>query len=107
MYSRLISGTVNGISPGSSGGSWSALTGSGGAALVSRRLAVVTAQIAQGGHDQCQVPHDRGVQPDLGVVVAELVLPELVVFLDGPPAPADLTRMGRQTGRPSGTKHQK
>jgi hypothetical protein len=28
------------------------------------------------------VPQDRGVQADLGVVVAELVLPELVIFLE-------------------------
>ena len=81
MYSRLISGTVNGISPGSSGGSWSAKTGSGGAGLVSRRLSGGDGADRQGGHDQCQVPHDRAVEADLGVVVAELVLPELVVFL--------------------------
>jgi len=47
MYSRLISGTVNGIRPGSSGGSSPDLVGSGGAGLVSRRSAVVTAQIAR------------------------------------------------------------
>jgi hypothetical protein len=35
MYSRLISGTVNGIRPGSSGGGWSARVGTGGAGLVS------------------------------------------------------------------------
>jgi hypothetical protein len=33
---------------------------------------------------------------DLGVVVAELVLPELVVFLDGPPAARDISPPGRQ-----------
>jgi len=43
----------------------------------------------QGGHDQGQVPDDRGVQADLGVVVAELVLPEFVIFFDRPSAAAD------------------
>jgi hypothetical protein len=47
MYSRLISGTVNGIRPGSSGGGWPARVGTGGAGLVSRKLAAVTAQIAR------------------------------------------------------------
>ncbi len=38
----------------------------------------------QGGHDQHDVSHDRGVQAGLGLVETELVLAELVVFLDGP-----------------------
>src|SRR6266487_952244 len=52
----------------------------------------------QGGHDQCQVPHDRAVEADLGVVVAELVLPELVIFPGGPPAAADFNQ-DREAGR--------
>src|ERR1022692_2132468 len=52
----------------------------------------------QGGHDQGQVPHDRAVEADLGVVVTELVLPELVIFLDGPPAAADFDQ-DRQADR--------
>jgi hypothetical protein len=39
-----------------------------------------------GGGDQGEVAVDGGVEADLGVVVAELVLAEFVVFLDGPAA---------------------
>ena len=76
MCSRLISGTVNGFSPGSSGGGWPA-----GSVPAGRGWCP---QLGGGdgadrhGHDQCQVPHDRGV-----------VVAEFVVFLDGAPAAAD------------------
>lgn len=38
----------------------------------------------QGGHDEHNVPRDRGIQANLGLVETELVLAELVILLDGP-----------------------
>jgi hypothetical protein len=38
----------------------------------------------QGGHDQNEMAADRGVQPGLALVQAEVVLGELESFLDGP-----------------------
>jgi hypothetical protein len=40
------------------------------------------------------VPHDRCEQADLGLVEAELVFAELVVFLDGPAAAGDGNQHG-------------
>ena len=51
----------------------------------------------ESGHDQHDVSHDRGVQAGLGLVEAELVLAELVVFFDGPAAAGHLDRC-RQGG---------
>ena len=39
----------------------------------------------EGGHDQDSVPGDRMVEPDLGLVQPELVLPELESFFNRPP----------------------
>jgi hypothetical protein len=42
----------------------------------------------QGSHDQHDVPHDRCEQAVLGLVEAELVLAEFMVFFDGPASSA-------------------
>jgi hypothetical protein len=37
----------------------------------------------EGGHDEHEMAADRGVEPGLALVQAEVVLPELESFLDG------------------------
>src|SRR3954454_3985052 len=61
----------------------------------------------QGGHDQHDVSHDRRVEADLGGVEAELVLAELVVFLDGPAPSGHGNQHAERGGRWSGTKQWK
>src|SRR5207302_10828640 len=41
----------------------------------------------QGGHDEHEMAADRGVEPGLALVQAEIVLPELESFLYWPPQP--------------------
>src|ERR1035437_2028352 len=52
----------------------------------------------EGGHHQDAVPGDRGIQPDLGLVQPELVLPEFESFFYGPPQAgcADQPGLGAQ-----------
>src|ERR1035441_5874447 len=52
----------------------------------------------EGGHHQDGVPGDRGIQPDLGLVQPEAVLPELEPFFYGPPQAgcADQPGLGAQ-----------
>jgi hypothetical protein len=58
----------------------------------------------QGGHDEDEVAQDRGVQPCLALVQAEVVLAELEIFLGGPAQPGSLISQVLTTGRPSGVK---
>jgi len=42
---------------------------------------------SEGGHDEYEVAADRGVEPRLALVQAEVVLPELESFFHRPPQP--------------------
>jgi hypothetical protein len=46
--------------------------------------AAVTAADSEGGHDEHEVAADRGVEPGLALVQAEVVLPELEIFFSRP-----------------------
>jgi hypothetical protein len=81
--SRLISGTVSGMSPGSAGGGAPGLAGGGGGAGVVPERRGGDGADRQGGHDQDNVAQDRGVGPGLALVQAEAALGELEAL---PPA---------------------
>jgi hypothetical protein len=57
----------------------------------------------QGGHDQDDVPQDRGVEPDLALVQAEAAFSQLEALLNGPSQPGCPDQAGLGRGLPSGT----
>ena len=93
--SRLISGTVSGIIPGSDGGGWSGVFGGGGLGVGAvSEVGGGDGADGQGGHDQYGVAGDRGVEPGLALVEAEAVLAELEVLLDRPAQPGGADQPG-------------
>ena len=100
---RAISGTVSAIMPGSAGGGRPGRTGSGaGAPVPGLSRAAVIAQMAA-GHDQHGVPGDRGVEPDLGLVQPEAVLPASEFSFTGHFSPAARISRVNVSGCPAGT----
>ena len=85
--SRLTSWTVSGIRPGSGAAVRLAgrAAGLGGGAVP--ELGGGDGADREGGHDEHEVAEDRGVEPCLALVQAELVLSELESFFYWPSQP--------------------
>ena len=80
---RLISGMVSGMRPGRQVGWRLARPGRGlGICLVPEHRGGDGAD-RERGHDQHDVPRDRGAEPGLALVQAEAALPELKALLGG------------------------
>jgi hypothetical protein len=81
--------------PGSAGGGWLGVFG-GGAWVSVRSFEEGSGEGADGqsGHDQHGMTGDRGVEPGLALIEAELVLAELEILLYRPPQPGSTDQSG-------------
>jgi hypothetical protein len=86
VRSRLTSRTDSGISPGSAGACRPGPRAAGLGVGAVPQLGGGDGADREGGHDQHDVPQDRGVEAGLALVQAEAALPELEALL--PPASA-------------------